>query len=659
MSLEPRVVAPDRKPMPRKEGTAFMKPFAGRSFPNFLENPIGFGGLLRRVKIRHRLIVSFSVLTLVPLLITAAFAYQQSTRAIKSKISTYSMEVMNQVSVNIRNDLVKFENDSVDIAFSDLVQNTLENYDRLNDWEKKDAEFQMQKTIVKKFALYTGVTDVLIYTADRTKLTAYGDTNFKLQLKEDFLDALLDEAHAKNGVPVWSVSTDEQEENFVGYPYRQVNYGENGILLARSFKSIELGAPIGYLVMRIDERHIAEKFSGMNLGTGSNIFILNESGTVISADNPDIVVGSAYPEHFLIEALKDHRERGELTFNSTVGGKPHLIAYAYIPGSEWYVVSTIPYTYLNNESVGMWHTITFLGLLCTLIALYLSYVVSRSISRPMLKLINSMNNLKKGHFVTRVEDHSTDELGVMTAHFNTMVGNLQSLIEEVKSQEKQKRLAELKALQAQINPHFLSNTLNTVKWMADMQKASNISDIITSLIQLLHGSMGKGGEWTSVRGEIEYVKNYLNIMEYHFANKFRVHFELEEDILDCRILKFVLQPLVENALLHGLQTLDREGWIVVKGYRDGDELILTVTDNGKGMPEDALPESEAKRSARGKSRLSGIGIRNVDNRIKLHFGMHYGVSIKSVPDLFTSAEIVMPVITEEEGLEHAEGAHRG
>jgi len=148
-------------------------------------------------------------------------------------------------------------------------------------------------------------------------------------------------------------------------------------------------------------------------------------------------------------------------------------------------------------------------------------------------------------------------------------------------------------------------------------------------------------------------------MEYHFANRFRVHFELEEDILDCRILKFVLQPLVENALLHGLQTLDREGWIVVKGYRDGNDLILTVTDNGKGMPEDALPESEEKRSARGKSRLSGIGIRNVDNRIKLHFGMHYGVSIKSVPDLFTSAEIVMPAITEEEGMEHAEGAHRG
>jgi len=437
-----------------------------------------------------------------------------------------------------------------------------------------------------------------------------------------------------------------------------VNYGPNGILLVRSIRSLDFGVPIGYLLMRFDERYISNKFNSMDLGSGSKIFVLDGEGIVVSSDHPDIAVGKPYPESFLIGELQRSREKETFTFNGTVNGKPHLVAFAYIPAADWYVVSTIPFTYLNNESVGMWKTIAVLGIACALIALYLSYIVSRSISRPLIKLINSMNSLKTGRFITPIEDSGSDELGIVAMHFNTMVNNLRELIEEVKSQEKQKRLAELKALQAQINPHFLSNTLNTVKWMADLQKAGNISSLITSLIQLLHGSMGKGGEWTTVREELEYVKNYLNIMEYHFANQFTVHFEMEEDILDSRILKFVLQPIVENALLHGLRHLEREGVIIVKGYRDGSRLVLKVTDNGKGMPEEVLRAVTLPEFANGKAGLNGMGIRNVDNRIKLHFGNHYGVSIQSVPDLFTSVEIAMPVIEREGDLAHAEGADR-
>mgnify|MGYP001240621181 CR=1 FL=1 len=631
-----------------------------RLSPKFLGlKPVaGVDGLIRRVKIQHRLIVSFSILTLVPLLITAVYAYQLSTDAIKSKISTYSVEVMNQVSVNIQTELVKIENDSVDIAFSDQVQKTLNFIDVMRESEKKEAEFRMQKAFGPKFAFFPGVTDALVFSKNMEKFIAYGDMNFKLNLRREFLEPLFEEAAAKGGAPVWTVSRKEDEELFGNYDVRPANYGPNGIVLVRTIRSLDFGAPIGYLLMRFDERFISKKFNSMNLGSGSKVFVLNGNGIVMSSGHPDIAVGEPYPEGFLIEELKSHRERAAFTFNGTVNGKPHLVAYAYIPASDWYVVSTIPYTYLNNESVGIWRAIAILGIACSLIALYLSYIVSRSISRPLLKLINSMNSLKAGRFNSRIEDDSTDELGIVTTHFNTMVNNLKSLIEEVKSQEKQKRLAELKALQAQINPHFLSNTLNTVKWMADMQKAGNISSLITSLIQLLHGSMGKGGEWTRIREELEYVKNYLNIMEYHFANKFAVHFEIEEDILDYRILKFVLQPIVENALLHGLRNLEREGVIIVKGYRDGDQVILTVTDNGRGMPEDILQTVARGGSANGKAGWNGMGIRNVDNRIKLHFGNQYGVSVHSVPDLFTSVEIAMPAIEEEVGLAYAESADR-
>jgi len=289
-----------------------------------LKTVTGIDGLIRRVKIQNRLIVSFSILTLVPLLITAAYAYKQSTDSIKSKISTYSVEVMNQVSVNIQTELVKIENDSVDIAFSDLVQNTLSSIGAMRESEKKDAEFRMQKAFGPKFAFFRGVTDVLVFSKDKEKLIVYGDTNFKLNLKQVFLDSLFAEASSKRGAPVWTVSRQEDEEIYGNYDFRPVNYGPSGILLVRSIRSLDFGTPIGYLLLRVDERFISKKFNNMNLGSGSKIFVLNGEGTVISSGHPEIAVGEPYPESFLIGELQRNRERETFTFNGTVNDKPHL-----------------------------------------------------------------------------------------------------------------------------------------------------------------------------------------------------------------------------------------------------------------------------------------------------------------------------------------------
>ncbi len=180
-----------------------------------------------------------------------------------------------------------------------------------------------------------------------------------------------------------------------------------------------------------------------------------------------------------------------------------------------------------------------------------------------------------------------------------------------------------------------------------MQKAENISSIITSLIQLLHASMGKGRERVTLREEIEYVRDYLNIMAYRYYDKFEVYIEMEEGILDCDILKFILQPIVENALLHGLEPMEGQGLIVIKGYRIGDELKITVTDNGVGMNELTLNRLMSEKPKQTKAGWNGIGVWNVDQRIKLYFGEKYGISIQSVPNLYTTVEIKIPAAAEE------------
>jgi two-component system sensor histidine kinase YesM len=615
---------------------------------NLLKAVTALNRHIRRIKIQNRLVISFAILSLVPLLITGIFAYHKSSEAIKTKISTYSIQVMNQVSENIQNELTKLENDSVDIAFSDLLQNTLISYDTLNEWEKNDAELKMQGLLAKRFSFFRSVTDVLVYTKNKEKIIAFGDLNFRLKLKPDYLNPIFEEAMSKNGVPVWTISDKDNEEDSGDYNYRLVNYGNAGILLSRSFRSLRQGIPIGYMIIRLDEKYILKKFKDINLGNGSEIFILDDKGKVISSRSPEIKTTKLYPDPSLIKELKQNKENEIFSFNSSILGKRNLIAYTYIPSSGWYVVSTIPFTYLIDESVRIGIYITILGFLCFLLALLLSFIVSKSISKPLKQLVNSMNNVKTGNFVIQIKDSSSDELGVVTTHFNNMVRELKFLIDEVKSKENLKRLAELKALQAQISPHFLSNTLNTVRWLANLQKAENISSLITSLIQLLHGSMGKGGELVSIREEVDYVRNYLNIMAFRYYDKFRVHYEIEEGILDFQILKFILQPIVENSLLHGLEPMEGQGMIVIKGYSFEDNLKITITDNGVGMTQDAMNNLMQEKPPYPKARLSGIGIYNVDQRIKLYFGEKYGISIQSVPNLYTTIEITIPAVGEED-----------
>jgi len=603
--------------------------------------------LIRQTKIQNRLFVSFAILSFVPLLITGMFAYWQSSAAVKEKISTYSVQVMNQVGENIENELRRIENDSVDIAFSDLVQDALLRYPELDEWEKKNIEHQLHDMLVKKFSFFHGVSDVLVYTMNYEKITAYGDVNFQFRLKDEFLYGFLDKARLNNGIPLWAVEGPEHETS-TNKDYRMSYYGKNGILLGRSLKSLQQGLPIGYMIIRLDERYILRKYEQIQLGSGADIFIVDGSGTVISSRNEEVQVAGLYGDLALIERLKTYRESGIHSFPHALSGKRCLIAYSYLPIADWYVVSTIPFSYLNDQPFRIGLYIAILGILCFLLSLLLSFIVSKSISKPLQKLVSSMNHLKKGKLSVRIEDRGSDELGVVAANFNDMVSELRFLIEEVRRKEHLKRIAELKTLQAQINPHFLSNTLNTVRWLANIQKAENIASIMDSLVRLLHGAMGKGEELVTVREEISYVKHYLNIMAYRYYDKFHVGFHLEERILDCKILKFIVQPIVENCLLHGLEPSEGQGLIVIKGYLDGDKLRISVTDNGVGMTPDMLDNLLGTNREHGKNiQLSGMGIRNVDERIKLYFGEQYGVSIQSVPNVFTTVDIIIPANIEE------------
>jgi two-component system sensor histidine kinase YesM len=599
----------------------------------------------RHLKIRTRLILLFTVLSLIPMIVAMFFVYKDSSDALKEKISTYSVQVMSQVSENIKRELDRLENDSVEIEFSDVVQKTLLDYDHMGEWELQNAIYIMRENHVKKFSFLHDVSDVLLYTRDHKKINAYGDDGFSFNLKPDYLADYLNQLYEQDGGVVWAATNMDSEYHLVKRATSPEQLSKNnGVLLGRAVKSLAEGNIIGYLMIRTNERYLSNIYKDIDIGQDAEIFVLDKTGVVVSSRSPNVPVTKQYPDNNMIQSIKKSVALSQSVFHYESAGKKYLVSFAPVYGKEWFVVGVIPFSYINSDSQKIYMGAVFITIVCFVIAVLLAYLFSFSILAPLTRLRRAMNQVQRGNLSASIQDSYHDEIGEVTQNFNHMLLEIKGLMENITKQENQKRRAELKALQAQINPHFLSNTLNTVVFLAKAQKAYNIESLTTSLIQLFHMTMGKGDDLITIGEEMEYIKNYINIQEYRYLNKFKVNYGMEPGVLECKIPRLLLQPVVENALKHGIGPMDGQGMVVIKGFFYGNDIKIVITDNGVGIPEEELEAILQEDSPENSLRVNGLGIANVAERLKMYFGPPYGLSIESTQGLYTTVEIILPVM---------------
>ncbi len=593
---------------------------------------------IRNMKIQTRLILLFMLLSLLPMMITGFFSYQQSSMAIQNKINTYSRQIVNQVAKNIKVEMTRLENDTVEIGFSEMAQKMLIDYESMSEWEVLNAVNIMHDTLVKKFSFLHDVSDVLLFTQKNNRIIAYGEKGYTLSLKREYQSSLLNEIKNKNGVPVWKPIGWEDANHLV----KRVIVFENGLIVGKAVKSFYEGEYIGAVVIRTNERFFADIYRSIDIGKGAALFVSDSKGVVVSTRTKEIPFQRKYKATTLISRLKKSEKRGRNVFNMEIGDKQYLVAFAPIENAGWYVISTIPHSYLNSESKKIRNRIIMLGVGSFLLAVLLSVIFTKSISKPLNQLIGMMNEVKRGNLGVRLSDENPDELGEVTRNFNAMAAEIENLLTDIKNKETQKRNAELKALQAQINPHFLSNVLNTAKLLANAQKAENLESLLTSLIQLLNVSMGKEDDLIAVRKEIQYLKNYLNIQEFRYYHKFQVSFEIEAELLDYKLPKFLLQPILENSIIHGIGQKKGQGIVEVKGFIYEGKMVFTITDDGVGMTRERIDEI-LRGDGVSLNRFCGIGIKNVQERIKINYGDGYGLRIDSYPNHFTTVEMTLPI----------------
>ena len=380
---------------------------------------------------------------------------------------------------------------------------------------------------------------------------------------------------------------------------------------------------IGYAVLYFDYGVIEQIFAA-NLPEGSHFQVVNSNQAIIFSNCGDELIHVDSPEKGFVY---NEYEAADIGWTFTMA----------LP-SDFYLKS------LRHSTVA---TGILMAVILAASVTVIAFLISR-ITSEITNLRDSMHQVSAGNLNVVYRVRGRDEIAQMGETFNHMVSRIDMLMKKVAEEEKEKRLVEISFLEAQINPHFVSNILNNVTWMAKMQHADNIVPLVQSLNSMLQNVMHQEEDMILLKNELLYVENYLKIMEYSGSFDCEVEKEIAPETENLLVLRFILQPILENAINHGLEgSLSKQDRITIRSYLEQGKLILTIEDNGNGMTKEQIRQIMREKTERQKH-FNGIGIPNVMERIRLFFGEEYGLRYESEVGKFTRAIFTLPVIREEE-----------
>lgn len=385
----------------------------------------------------------------------------------------------------------------------------------------------------------------------------------------------------------------------------------------------------GYVLSECPVQKLAEMCRNVQMGSGSQICILDQYGGVAYCD-ADEEYGAE-----LAAILSSGSTEGHIKLS----GQDCLLVSTRLEDTGWTVAATIPYALVTAQTTKLVVTFLVLCLLCAVIMVTVIIIQSGSFTRPIHTLQKAMKTVSGGDMTVRVHDKRTDEFGELNEGFNRLVGELDQLITHVSESKEREDLAKYQMLQSQINPHFLYNTLDSIRMMAVLRDQDEIAEALVSLSRLFRYCIRQGDRLVTVREELQQAKNYLLLQSLRYQDRLQVACQVDEQVLDRLMPKVLLQPLLENALIHGVQDLE-EGCVVTISISQVPEgTQFSVHDNGKGIEEQTLAEIRKKLQ---DSTSESIGLANVNARLRLYYNDTAGLILESAPGEGTTVSFTIP-----------------
>ncbi|MNJ28241.1 putative sensor-like histidine kinase [compost metagenome] len=413
--------------------------------------------------------------------------------------------------------------------------------------------------------------------------------------------------------------------------------------IMRGIQSVSTLKNIGIIVIDVDIRLFEEIIQPLNTVTHGNTFIVDEQGKVVYNHDPSML-GQDLSGSPQLRQATDQRGHFELE----IEGKPYISVYSVSESTGWTTITYIPLTELLAPMKLSRNALMITTLIIIFFALAVAIFISYALTKPLTRTVRLMKQVQRGNLDVQVQVKYNDEIGRLGSHFNRMILRIQELLQEVYETEKSKQKADILALQNQINPHFIYNTLESIRMLAELNDDDRVAELTYLLGLLLRYSITRSDETVTIEQELSHVQNYLHLLQIRFPDKLEFHISVPQNFYHLSIIKLVFQPIVENAVFHGLEKQEKPGTITITAWNEGMDAIFKIRDDGIGMDEERLAQLNRSLTD-GKVDKFGIGLRNVNERIRLHYGDSSNLTVDSKPGEGTTVTLKIAGLLREEG----------
>ncbi|QUL58171.1 sensor histidine kinase [Paenibacillus tritici] len=585
--------------------------------------------------LRAKLLALFIVLSTIPLIAVGLISYQKSYQSISTHSKASSMLQADMLGTNMDN-LFKDTERLLELSNNPQVIHFL---------FSQSETYQEAKEILQTFTLYRdtykyenvlNISLINLYgkgISERRGIFQSGSN----PLRNPHFQTLSQNPGLILRIPPPLISGTDRVDGFT--------YGDQGVIsIMTAVKQRITHEVIGFIIVDLSDSFIKEFCDKVTIGTTGFFYLLDEQHNPIyvppvQASDLALVQDTEIPE-------QERKWSGSFVLQTT--GPPRFIVHTSSLSTGWTIIGIAPLQEIVAEANRIRQLIIISVGLSIIFAITLHYLLTRRLTRPIQLLQHKMRLTASGYLEAKVKPDGNDEIADLGISFNIMVEQIKELLEQSIRKQQQLQKAELRTLQAQINPHFLYNTLDSIVWMAEAGNHDGVIRLVKALSGFFRLSLNKGRDWIQIRSELAHVQSYLIIqqMRYHDILEFKV--EVAEELQEYPILNMTLQPLVENALYHGIKNKRGKGLIRIGGYTDANAIMLTVSDNGIGIPGERLAflresiERPIQSEDTDDTSQGGFGLQNVHQRLQLYFGAQYGIRLDSSEGYGTQITVRIP-----------------